>query len=472
MPQRVVDAIVVGGGPAGSAIARLLASWGRTVCLLARPIDRARGLAESLPPSTRKLLAEIGVLDAVDAAGFLPATGNTSWWAHNEPRVEAFDIPGYQVFRPDFDDLLLKCAREAGAGVRTASVRRVDCDDEGARVDYDESNERKTVRGRFLIDASGRRGIFARRFRHMDDVRMFAQVGVWRTESEWNRSDPCHTIVETFDDGWAWSVPTSRSERHVGFMVGVAGLPYQSLLDRTRSIRGLVEHAVLARAFACDASTYSSSRYAGPGFLLAGDAASFIDPLSSFGVKKALASAWLGAVTVHTCLTDPARRDVALDFFGNREREMQSAHAQATRAFAREAYSQYRTPFWERRAAGTIAEAPSEPHERSPEGSRSAAAVFERFKASPAIELQLADSLLLERRPVVRGREIVLEDALEGGLRFLGNVDLLELARMAPRHRQVPDLFEAYCRDCAPVPLPNVVSGLSLLVAKGILYER
>src|SRR5215831_1454583 len=154
MPELVLDAVVVGGGPAGSAIARLLASWDHTVCLLARPVDRARGLAESLPPSTRKLLAEIGVLAAMDAAGLLPATGNTSWWAKDEPRIETFDTPGYQVFRPDFDSLLLECARQAGADVRTASVRRVDCDDEGVRVEYGESNERKSMRGRFLIDAS------------------------------------------------------------------------------------------------------------------------------------------------------------------------------------------------------------------------------------------------------------------------------------------------------------------------------
>jgi hypothetical protein len=66
----------------------------------------------------------------------------------------------------------------------------------------------------------------------------------------------------------------------------------------------------------------------------------------------------------------------------------------------------------------------------------------------------------------------VMEDALEGGLRFAGNVDLVNLARMAGEHRRVPDLFAAYCRRHAPVPLPNLVSGLSLLVARGILHER
>src|SRR5207248_1977261 len=134
MSMDAVIAVIIGGGPAGAAIGRLLASWGHRVRILAAPPDRSRGLAESLPPSTRKLLAEIGVLDAVDAAGFLRGTGNTAYWASVDPRVETFDTPGYQIFRPDFDALLLDCARAAGADVRSAVVRRVDLDEDSSRV--------------------------------------------------------------------------------------------------------------------------------------------------------------------------------------------------------------------------------------------------------------------------------------------------------------------------------------------------
>jgi hypothetical protein len=275
---------------------------------------------------------------------------------------------------------------------------------------------------------------------------VFGYVGVWRNDRGWDLPDPTHTIVETFDDGWAWSVPLrgvgapglhkTAAVRHVGVMVGESGSRYSELVAKTRCVGQLLESASLERTFACDASTYSSSTYAGLQFLLAGDAGSFIDPLSSFGVKKALASAWLGAV----------------------------AHCAASREFARVAYERHGTEFWDRRR-GEIAPV------RPSHDDLDVAAVFERFKSSPSINLRLADRPL-ERRPVVRGREIVVEDALAGGLRFVGNVDLLKLAEMATRHRQVPDLFEAYCRDCSPVPLPSVVTGLSLLVAKGILHER
>src|SRR5262245_56160338 len=70
-----VDAVVIGGGPAGATAAGLLSSWGRSVVLIHR--DSAQpSLAESLPWSTRKLLHHLGQLDAVDAAGFHPNSGN------------------------------------------------------------------------------------------------------------------------------------------------------------------------------------------------------------------------------------------------------------------------------------------------------------------------------------------------------------------------------------------------------------
>src|SRR5207245_1515237 len=95
-----------------------------------------------------------------------------------------------------------------------------------------------------------------------------------------------------------------------------------------------------------------------------------------------------------------------------------------------------------------------------------------RFDPSSSLNLQYAADVRFEDQPVIRGREIVLEKAFAGGMRFAGHVDLVKLAEMACRHRRVPELFDAYCQSCAPVPLPNVVGGLSLLVAKGILHER
>jgi hypothetical protein len=80
-PTTACNVVVIGAGPAGSAVANLCAAWGRSVLVLSTAGRIARGLAESLPPSTRKLFATVGVLDSVQRAGFYRTTDNTVWWA-------------------------------------------------------------------------------------------------------------------------------------------------------------------------------------------------------------------------------------------------------------------------------------------------------------------------------------------------------------------------------------------------------
>jgi flavin-dependent dehydrogenase len=487
----VFDIVILGGGPAGSSAARLLSAWGHSVLLLDTPGPPSRGLAESLPPSTQKLLAQIGVLDAVERAGFFRATGNTVWWASRDRRTEAFgtgrEATGYQVHRAVFDRVLRDCAVEAGADVRTdARVREVRfVEDQQAVVEYDEGGGRGSASCRFVLDCSGRAGVVGRRFRRMEPgYRTSAFVGVWSRPGGWPLSDDTHTIVETYDEGWMWSVPISKTTRHVGAMID-RGSPtaaggraleqaYRAEIAKATNIAGLLEQVTLERVWTCDASLYSATQYGGSQFLLVGDAGSFIDPLSSFGVKKALASAWLAAIAVHTSLTDPDRHDVAVQFFSDWEKDVYAKHLNSSRQFARDAYARHPHPFWASRA--TTNAVPRHDVDENEALRPEVQAAFERFKQAPSIHLTLSDDVRFEPRPLIRDREIVLEEAIVGPasetLRFMGNVDLVKLAGIACRHRDVPDVFEDYCRTCAAVPLPNVVSGLSLLVARGILHER
>jgi hypothetical protein len=141
-----------------------------------------------------------------------------------------------------------------------------------------------------------------------------------------------------------------------------------------------------------------------------------------------------------------------------------TAQLRRSRDFARAACAEHPSAFWSARAETEV--------DASDTDEADITAGDVRFVASSEFDLTLAADVHFEPRPVIRGREIVLEDAFAGGLRFVGDVDLVRLAEMACHHRRLPDLFDAYCRSCAPAPLPNVASGLSMLVAKGILHER
>jgi hypothetical protein len=237
----------------------------------------------------------------------------------------------------------------------------------------------------------------------------------------------------------------------------------------------------------CDASLYHAPTCGGPGVLLVGDAASFIDPLSSYGVKKALASAWLAAVVVHTSLTNSALAGVALDLFNQREREIHTAATRQSAQFFAEAATRHHHPFWTGRAAMNDLDAPADQRDTAPEIDIDAlrrdpavVSAFDALRRASGIRLRRGTHLRIEARPALTTREVVMEDRLVfpdwppagRGVRFLRDVDLVRLVELAPDHGQVPDLFEAYNQRWAPVSLPDFLGALSVLLAKGGLRNN
>ena len=508
MAPHPIDVVIVGGGPAGAAAARLLATWGHSVQLLTKTVDRSRSLGESLPPSCRKLFDLLGATAAIDTAGFLASSGNTVWWGDETTRTACFadGATGLQVDRHDLDALLLRLAGQAGAHVqanalvRGARLAPVDSrpGPAAATISYStDDSSTHTIEAQFVLDCSGRAGVIARRGFRVHDVgrTTLALTAVWMRRDGWDLGDETHTLVETYRDGWAWSVPVTPSRRYVTVMVD----PRVTDLDRGSAVTAcyeaeLAKTAALGRVLAqatrvtvpwgCDAFLYHAPTCGGPGMLLVGDAASFIDPLSSYGVKKALASAWLAAVVVHTSLTNSALAAVALDLFNRREREIHAAAVRQSAQFFADAATRHHHPFWTGRATMDQMAETGDAGDTAPEIDIDALrrdpavmAAFDTLRQGSGIRLRRGDHLRVEARPALTIRDVVMEDRLVlpdwpptgRGVRFLRDIDLVQLVELAPDHRQVPDLYEAYNRRCAPVSLPDFLGALSVLLAKGAL---
>lgn len=464
---RVTDHVtVLGGGPAGSAVASLLARWGHSVSLITRrPID-AR-LAVSIPPSTEKLFDAVGIRGAVAQAGFIRSTGNTVWWGHQDPRVEMFadGARGWQVPLQALEDALLAAAAAAGVTIERRVIGEADF---------------QPVAGRFLIDATGRSGLVARAqgVRVYDESpRTVALAASWTRAGGWPVPDDSHTLIESYDSGWAWSVPTAPNTRHFAVMVDPqrSGLRreapardvYEAEIAKTATFRRLMASATCtAGPWGWDASTYRATAYAGDDWLLAGDAGSFIDPLSSAGVKKALASGWLAAVAVHTSLINPGLRAHALGFFARREQEIERHYARMSRQFLAAAAPTHPHAFWRDRS-----DAPDAPAETDVAVVRQA---FEQLRAAAQIRLTEGD-VTIESRPVVRGNQVVLEPVIAGegaSVRYVSGVDVIRLRALAPRFRHVPDLYAGYCREHGEVPLPDFLMALATSVARRWLVSQ
>ena len=348
----------------------------------------------------------------------------------------------------------------------------------------------------WLIDATGRRGLLAREVREPDrSTTTLALVRRFRRPGGWRDDELGQTLIESYEDGWGWSVPLSSEERCVTAMVdqrhadlsGVdVGAMLEAELAKTRHLGALLEGATPdEEGWACPASLYGASKYARPGLALAGDAGSFIDPLSSYGVKKALASGWLAGVTAHTSLIEASMTQVAVEFFDAREREVYRSYRRRAAEFFEEAADAYGHAYWATRAEaarsaggeGGVDADRLEALGGSPVSEQDVRVAFERIRDRESLGAVLGSTVRTVERAAISHQRIVLEhhlatDQHPEGIRFVRSVDLRTMSELAPEHDQVPDLWSAYNGVEAPVPLPDFLTALATAFAAGLLEHR
>ncbi|HUE96125.1 MAG TPA: tryptophan 7-halogenase [Longimicrobiaceae bacterium] len=492
-----VDVVVIGGGPAGAAAGRILAGLGHETVLISGGGGEGPRVCESLPPSCRKPLAAAGLLEAVEDAGFMATGGNTGAWAGEAPQASGFEggEAGWQVERHRFDAVLRGAAARAGVRVLAGAARNVrpaGTPGDTASLEWEGEGGSGAIVARWLLDCSGRAGLVARRgYRvRQPGPATLAVVGVWEGLDPGVMADPTHTLVESYESGWAWSVPESEDRRHVAVMVdprasglsrgaGLEGI-YAAELERTVHHRRLLAGAGMrGSVWACAATPYAARRYAGPGVLLVGDAGSFLDPLSSFGVKKALASGWLAAVVVNTALRNPPMAGSATGLFDARERETHGRYAALAAEYYRRAGAYHGHRFWTSRASSVESPGPAELAGTDSSGllrHPGVPAELARLRSMPRQRLRQAAGVVRTPMPVVRGHQVVLEEHLvattvPAGIRSIRGVELTGLIDLLPAHDQVPELYEQVRRAQGAVELPDFLGALAVLLALELVTD-
>ncbi len=322
LPQRV-DLAVIGGGPAGSTMASLVAAQGYSVLVLEKDQHPRFHIGESLLPHNLKIFRRLGLIDEIQAIGVdklgVDFTSDEADAPSQEIRfAEALDlVPGceqsYQVRRSDFDALLFAHAGRSGACLATgARVRGVDFESGADPVlQVALSNNVQTVTARFVVDASGRDAVLARKFGLQQRNREHgtaALFGHFRQVPRRPGDSAGNISIYWFDQGWIWMIPLPDGVMSVGAVCnpdylrsrhGDVDAFFRATIGRNPAAAERMASAErLSQITATGNYSYYSRQLAGERWLMVGDAGIFVDPVFSSGVFFGMHSAECGADVV------------------------------------------------------------------------------------------------------------------------------------------------------------------------------
>ena len=335
------DVLVIGGGPAGSTAAALLAEAGRDVLLVEKSAHPRFHIGESLLPRNAAVLKRLGMLDAVQAMGVhkpgaefvSDRTGRSSAFAFRHALNPTY-THAWQVQRAQFDAALF--ANAARRGARTVERTRVTDIHFAPRGERTEATAagpdgEAFIRPRFVLDASGRDTFLAGKLRLKDaDKRnntaaLYAHFrGVERREGELDG----YISIHLAEGGWFWLIPLPGDVMSVGFVANQAfwkgrqgGLQelFLGRIATSPTVSARMARAELASEIVSTGNySYRARRGHGEGYLMIGDAYGFVDPMFSTGVLMAMTAGELGAEAADAWLDD-ARRGRALCARAGRE---------------------------------------------------------------------------------------------------------------------------------------------------------
>jgi flavin-dependent dehydrogenase len=353
------DAIVVGGGPAGSTAGALLAVHGHRVLLLEREPFPRYHIGESLIPYTWFTLDRLGVVDWLRQSAcpkkysvqFVSITGKVSQPFYFFQTIHHECAQTWQVWRGEFDQMLLDNARAKGVEVRQhVTVRDVLMEGTrvvGVRADTKDGSRGQEIRAKVVVDATGRDSLLSRKFGWKDRDPDLNKIAVW-SYFKGARRDPgldegATTVAYVPQKGWFWYIPMHSNIVSVG-VVGEPGYLYRDTRDpnvifhrEAAACEWIRDHISIGEQVepvrVTGEYSYHSQRIGGDGYCLAGDAFAFLDPLFSTGVFLALKSGEMAADAIHAALATGTVSASHFDAYYERQHHAVHSFRRLVRAF-------------------------------------------------------------------------------------------------------------------------------------------
>ena len=336
--EETCDVFVLGGGPAGSTAAALLAERGWKTVIVDKERHPRFHIGESMLPMSTPLFERLGVREQVEKIGMVkhgaefvsPQAKHAVTFDFSE--AWNADYPStYQVRRSQLDEILFRNSGRKGA--QTVEECRVTDVQFPAGADVRISAEmadgsKRAWKARFFIDASGRDTFLSRRFdmkQRNHEHCTAAMFGHFENAKRLTGKEEGNISIFWFDHGWFWFIPLLDGQTSVGavcnaeYMKSRKGDTRQFFFDTIARCPALTERLARAKlpgnVTATGNYSYFSSRMYGERWILVGDAWAFVDPVFSSGVLLGMNSAFRGVEAVDTFLREPAKAPAALRRF-------------------------------------------------------------------------------------------------------------------------------------------------------------
>jgi flavin-dependent dehydrogenase len=333
-PSPDVDVVIVGGGPAGSAAALWCVRQGLRVVLVERERFPRHRPGETLPPGAEPLFNQLGVADAIAAAGFTRHLGTWVSWS-GPRRFDPFGADrngpwqGFQAPREQLDQILLDAVSGSGVVVRQP-CRALRPLRDGENV-IGVATADGPIFARWVIDASGGGHWLARGLDiplQFASPRLIAHYG-YVTGNCAERDDAPEIAAD--ETGWSWSARIAPSFYHWTRLSLAADDPL-----RNHPPEAFAHLTPATRTRGADVTWRIVSRPAGSGYICVGDAAAVLDPASSHGVLKGLMSGMMAAHVIAQVESGTATNATAIEAYSVWLREWFQADVRELRRMYRE----------------------------------------------------------------------------------------------------------------------------------------